>query len=500
VQSVKSKLILALCLVELLTLAMAVVLYFGALTFQDNARVTRQANDHLRDLLDFSLTAHGYMNAFERSLGQRTLIANSERRQAAQAFEERIRLIPAQHPQSSGLHHLAWDELQSISSALREGLRVADTLRAAGQFAEAERRFEQSKQSEFDRRMLPWFARAIAAASEAARAHEADALQSAARLRAAGVALAGFSALLATIAVLWISGAVIRPVRALVAFAEAIGRGDFEHRMSSAGTTEFALVLASFNHMAETIAATQASLLEKNKKLAEAYRMQGEFISVVTHELRSPLHSIRGYLEFIQEDEPGLSVPSQKNLRSIDEGAKRLLHLVNDILDFSKLEAKQLEIVRSRFDLRALLEEALSDARALIGDRPVQLVWEPPSQPLFLETDPARVRQILTNLLSNAVKFTAAGRVTLASDVSEEQIKIMVRDTGIGIHESQLGLIFQPFRQASGASRASGGTGLGLAIVARLAQLIGARVSVRSELDQGSEFALSLPRLPAHAA
>jgi signal transduction histidine kinase len=498
-QSVKSKLILALCLVELLTLAMAAVSYVGAHTFQDDARVTRLANDHLRDLLDFSLTAHAYMNAFERSLGQRTLVANSERRQAAQAFEERIRRIPEQHPQSSGLHGLAWDELQNISSALREGLRVADTLRAAGRFAEAERHFAQSKQSHFDRRMLPWFARAIATASEAARAHEADALQGASRLRVAGVALASCSALLATIAVLWISGAVIRPVRALVAFAEAIGRGDFQHRMSAPGTSEFALVLASFNQMAGTIAATQASLVEKNEKLAEAYRMQGEFISVVTHELRSPLHSIRGYLEFIQEDDPSLSLHSQKNLRSIDEGAKRLLRLVNDILDFSKLEARQLEIVRSRFDLGVLLEEAFSDARALIGERPVQLVWDPPAEPLLLETDPVRVRQILTNLLSNAVKFTAAGRVTLASDVTDGHIRILVRDTGIGIHESQLDLIFQPFRQASGASRASGGTGLGLAIVARLAQLIGASITVRSEPEQGSEFALSLPRAPVHA-
>jgi signal transduction histidine kinase len=303
------------------------------------------------------------------------------------------------------------------------------------------------------------------------------------------------SAVFASVAVLWISGAVIRPVRALVAGSEAIARGDLEHRVRHARADEFAVVADSFNRMAATLAATRESLLEKNKRLEEAYRMQSEFVSVVTHELRSPLHSIRGYLEFIEEDEPSLSAQSKRNLHNIDEGAKRLLRLVNDILDFSKLEAHQLQITCSRFALGPILDEALHDARALLQARPVELVLEAPQGDLFLHTDYTRLRQILTNLLTNAIKFTERGQVTLTVEVRGEQVELIVRDTGIGMDAAQLGIIFQPFRQATRAGeQAFGGTGLGLAIVARLAELIHATISVQSEPGRGSEFRLLLPK------
>ena len=117
------------------------------------------------------------------------------------------------------------------------------------------------------------------------------------------------------------------------------------------------------------------------------------------------------------------------------------------------------------------------------------------SADIFVESDEARLRQILTNLLSNAIKFTDRGTVTLSARVSDLQVEIGVRDTGIGIAEEQLGLIFQPFRQAKSAgARAASGTGLGLAIVARLAALMGGRVSVASELNQGTHFKVLLPR------
>jgi signal transduction histidine kinase len=494
-KSVKSKLILALVLVELLTLGMAVLLYVGARQFEADARRTRQANDDLRELLDFSLSAHAYMSAFGRSLGQRTLIANRQRRDAATAFEGHVAQISNSNSTTAGLPAQSWSELLEISTALSAGLRAADTLRERGDFVGAERRFADSRQSDFDERMLPWFARAIATSSLDAMARESDALAAAARLRLIGAVLCCTSPLLALLAVFWISGSVVRPVRALAAGAEAIGRGDVTVRMSLGGAAEFTLVADSFNRMVDTIAKTRASLVEKNVKLEEAYRIQGEFVSMVTHELRSPLHSIRGYLEFLDEDEPNLLPQSKIHLANIGEGAKRLLGLVDDILDFSKLEAKALQIVTSRFELNPLLEAALFDARALLRDRPIELVLESPEEPLFLESDYTRLRQILTNLLSNAIKFTEHGRVSLVVDVRAERVDLTVKDTGIGIPEGQLGLIFEPFRQAASAGgSAAGGTGLGLAIVARLAELIHAGVSVRSETGKGSEFSISVPR------
>jgi signal transduction histidine kinase len=495
-KSVKSKLILALVLVELLTLGMAVVLYAGARRFEDDARGTRQANDDLRELVDFSLSAHAYMNAFGRSLGQRTLVANRQRREAATAFDSHIARIPETSSSIGGLPARSWLELRDISTSLSAGLRAADALRATGNFVRAEQRFAETRQTDFDEHMLPWFSRAISTLRLDANRRQVDALGAASRLRITGAALACASPLLALVAIFWITGSVIRPIHALAAGAEAIGRGDMTHRMNQSGADEFALVAASFNRMVDTIAKTQATLVEKNAKLEEAYRMQGEFVSMVTHELRSPLHSIRGYLEFLEEDEPGLSAQSKNHLASIGQGAQRLLRLVDDILDFSKLEAKAMQIVTSRFELNPLLEEALFDARALLRDRPIALVLESPSEPLYLESDYTRLRQILTNLLSNAVKFTEQGTVSLVVDIQPEHVELTVRDTGIGIPEAQLGIIFEPFRQAeSVGGHAAGGTGLGLAIVARLAELIHARVRVRSEPGQGSAFSIALSRL-----
>jgi signal transduction histidine kinase len=494
-KSVKSKLILALSLVEVLTLGMAIMLYAGSHEFDDNARRTRQANDDLRELLDFSLVSHGYMDAFGRSLGQRTLIANKDRREAAAEFDKRIAKIPEMHQTDSGLSTLDWQGLQDISNRLSTGLRAADTFRERGDFVQAERSFAEVRQSVFGSRMLPWFEQAIGVLSSDARAREAEALDSTARLRATGAVLALLSSAVASIAVLWISGSIVRPVRALVAGAEAIRRGDLDHRVHLAGNDELTLVSDSFNRMAETLSASQASLLAQNEKLERAYRMQGEFISMVTHELRSPLHSIQGYLEFVEDDEPHLAEASRRHLLAIGDSAKRLLRLVNDILDFSKLEANQLDVVRQRIELGPLLQESVADARALVRERPIELVFDALREPVSVFSDQTRLRQILTNLLSNAVKFTERGQVTLAVALDAERIEVTVSDTGIGIPRAQLGAIFEPFRQAASAgSFAHGGTGLGLAIVARLAELIGARISVKSELGQGSDFTVSLPR------
>jgi signal transduction histidine kinase len=499
-RSVKSKLVLALGVVQLLALGMGIMLIIGSRNFEANARNTRQANDDLRELLDFSLAAHGYMDAFGRSLGQRTLIANRDRREAAAAFEQRGTRIAQMHPSGSGISTLDWQELDHISADLAAGLRAADGYRAQGDFVQAERRFAEVRQAVFWRRTLPWFENAIGLLRSEARAQELEAQGSASRVRATAMVLVLVSSIVASLAVLWISGSIVPPVRALVAGAEAIGRGDLEHRVRSSGSDEFALLSESFNRMAETIGVSRASLLEQNVKLERAYRMQVEFISMVTHELRSPLHSIQGYLEFIEEDERMLSEASQRHLGKIGEASRRLLRLVNDILDFSKLEAEQLEVARESVELAPLLEASLADARALVRDRPLELLLEAPLESLFVNSDAARLRQILTNLLTNAVKFTERGRVTLSVAVADEWIELAVRDTGIGISEAQLALIFQPFWQAAGAgSGFRGGTGLGLAIVARLAELIGARLSVKSEVGKGSEFAISVPRVAGSA-
>ena len=205
--------------------------------------------------------------------------------------------------------------------------------------------------------------------------------------------------------------------------------------------------------MAEILASSQATLVENNAQLEKAYRLQGEFVSMISHELRSPLHSVQGYLEFIQEDELGLSARTHKNLAAIGASAKRLLALVNDILDFSKLEARQ--IGGEAHPLRAQPRSAASGARGRCqaldsGARNQSSSWKRRTQ-IYLESDEARLRQILTNLMSNAIKFTDRGVVTLGARVAGDRVELSVRDTGIGIPAEQLTMVFRPFRQAKSA-------------------------------------------------
>ena len=492
--SIKSRLVLALGIVELMMLAMAAVLYFGASQLSESRQRTAEANGEVRELLSFALLAHQYMTAFEQSLGQRTLIANQQRRVASAAFEERIRGIDSKANEKSAWGTLDWSELRSISKDLHAELRAADALREKGRFYEAERIFAGARKNHFDGRMLSWFDRALDILGADASSEETKADATASRLRLTGTLLGCLSALVASAAVLAISRSILSPVAALVRGTEEIGRGNLSYRVAQRGRDELALLADRFNGMAQTLAGAQAKLIERNGQLEEAYRLQSEFLSIVSHELRSPLHSVIGYTELVIEDEPGLAAQSRNNLFAIGGAARRLLSLINDILDFSKLRAGRMEARAERFELMPLLAVVLEDARALVRGRPVELVLDAPAQSVSVESDEMKIRQILTNLLSNAVKFTDTGTVTLRAAAVSQGIELEVSDTGIGIPSEQLELVFEPFHQArSGDAQVSGGTGLGLAIVARLAKLLGGRVAVRSELGKGSRFSVFLP-------
>ncbi len=491
--SIKSRLILALGIVQLSMLAMALVLYVGASRLDDSAHLTRRANDEVRELLAFALVTHRYMNAFGQSLGQRTLIANHDRRRAAAEFEARIESIDAERLRHAGWQALNWSELKRISTELSAELRSADSLREQGKFYEAERTFAIARKTHFDQRMLPWFDTAIERLRGNVRAIESDAIAYGSKLRIAGAVLGVVSALLATATALSLSSSILKPVASLVTGTEQIARGNLDHRVAPHGPDELSLLAERFNQMAAALSKAQSSLVERHAELEAAYQLQSEFLSIVSHELRSPLHSILGYTDLVLEDEADLRVSSKRNVLAIATSAKRLLALINDILDFSKLKAGRMESRSAAFDLERLLRDVLRDAHALVQARPLELMLDAPRE-LMLDSDEGKVRQVLTNLVSNAIKFTDSGSVTLRASSSPQGIQIDVIDTGFGIADDQLGLIFEPFRQASrGTHHALGGTGLGLAIVSRLVDLLGGRVTVESEVGKGTRFSVSLP-------
>jgi signal transduction histidine kinase len=491
--SIKWRLAIALGLVELFTLAMALLLYVGAQRLEESSHSTSRANDEVRELLSFALLAHRYMNAFGQSLGQRTLIANHERRTAAAAFARQISGLQGTTPRRASKSPLDWAELGRISNDLNADLGAADGLRERGKFYDAERAFGKARQQHFEARMLPWFESAIARLKTAAAGEEARAIDNARSLRTAGTTLGLIAVLLGSALVVSTAAAILRPISQLVRGTEEIAKGNLGHRVKHRGKDELATLAAHFNDMAQNLTLAQRKLVDHNRQLEEAHRLQGEFLSIVSHELRSPLHSVVGYTELVLEDEPHMAPRSQSNMQAIAQSARRLLSLINDILDFSKLRAGRMEAKVARFDLVPLLRQVRDDARALARGRELSIELVTASEALWLESDEGKVRQILTNLLSNAVKFTDLGRVTLSAEASPTRVALLVADTGVGIPLEQQLLVFEPFRQAESGTRAVSGTGLGLAIVARLSALLGGNVSLESAAGQGSRFRVELP-------
>lgn len=231
------------------------------------------------------------------------------------------------------------------------------------------------------------------------------------------------------------------------------------------------------------------------RRLQQVDKLKDEFLANTSHELRTPLNGIIGLAESLADGAGGeLPAQMQKSLRLIIASGHRLSTLVNDILDFSKLKNQSIALNLKPVDLRVLVDVVLTLSRPLLGDKKLQLDNRVPADlpPIYADED--RLLQILHNLIGNAVKFTHEGRVEVFADVSADQIRLHIADTGIGIPAEQLSDIFQAFHQVDGrAERAFGGTGLGLSITRQLVELHGGSISVESTLGQGSRFTVYLP-------
>ena len=241
----------------------------------------------------------------------------------------------------------------------------------------------------------------------------------------------------------------------------------------------------------------ELALQEARAEAELANRAKSQFLARMSHEIRTPLHGITGLTELLSSTE--LTVEQHQYLDAILSSADLLLQVVNDILDFSKIESGRMDLEETPFDLRNVIERA-SDAVALKAyGKGIELVVHfPPTTPTALIGDPGQLQQVLVNLLNNAVKFTEKGQVVLrvrAESVQAETVTLAItlEDTGIGIAEEKLALIFESFRQSDDSTtRQYGGTGLGLPIASQLVELMGGRIQVESKLGQGSRFQFSI--------
>jgi len=250
------------------------------------------------------------------------------------------------------------------------------------------------------------------------------------------------------------------------------------------------------------VTAAQALSRVQAETLEERLRFKSEFIATMSHEMRTPLNSVRGMTSLLLES-PLLAEQHRDCVEDISSSAEMLLHLVNDVLDMSKLEAGQLEIESFPFDAEGVMHEVCHVSKTAAAQKGVQLkiqsdIVQSPFQDDFTHIgDPFRVKQILLNFLNNAIKFTDQGSITanvtiLSGDMQTDQIMYSVSDTGIGISDTST--VFSPFFQADSAiSRKYGGIGLGLSICQKLATAMEGETGVSSKLDEGSTFWLKIP-------
>ena len=241
----------------------------------------------------------------------------------------------------------------------------------------------------------------------------------------------------------------------------------------------------------------QAQILKRALMRAEeADRLKSAFLATMSHELRTPLNSIIGFTGILLQQLAGpLNKEQVKQLGMVQNSSRHLLALINDVLDISKIEAGQMGVTVTRFDLRALMAKVSENIRPQAERKGLSLVVRLASEIGAWESDPRRVEQILLNLLNNAVKFTDRGTVTLTAEVVSEELVVRVADTGIGIKSEDLRQLFQPFRQVdTGLTRQHEGTGLGLAICRRLAGLLGGVINAASDWGKGSVFTFTLPK------
>ena len=301
----------------------------------------------------------------------------------------------------------------------------------------------------------------------------------------------------------FITKPIIRRIAVLSEGADTIAEGDFSHQIDVPGGDEISRLADTFNGMMQKLSIAykkiEAEMLksqEASRIADEANRAKSEFLANMSHEIRTPINGISGFNEMMLDTQ--LTDEQRDFVETIQKCSDSLLHIINDILDISKLEAGEVAIENIPFSLEDVAYSANEFLRSKVQGANVQILVNMVGVYPYVYGDPTHLRQIIINLVGNAIKFTDHGHIltqleTLKEDENTTHIKFSIQDTGIGIPEDKLGVIFKSFRQADGSTtREKGGTGLGLSISQKLVQAMGGRITVESEEQKGSVFSFEL--------
>jgi signal transduction histidine kinase/ActR/RegA family two-component response regulator len=326
------------------------------------------------------------------------------------------------------------------------------------------------------------------------------------RLGAVLVALGATAISFATVVGILIDYAKVRapyvgssPIALLVLCMAVVIAREYAARGARVAATEREL-RAHQEHLEDVVATRTRELSEAKEEAERANKAKSDFLAHMSHEIRSPLHVMLGYLQML-ERETSLTERPKKKIEAVHSSGKHLLTLINDILEMSKIEAGRHELVEDEFDPWSILDEVEKMFSGQSASKGIELTLaRAESLPRGLVGDAGKMKQILINLVGNAVKFTKTGSIRVSASASAQADgsivgQLAVADTGPGVAADDLARMFQPFEQSAAGTRA-GGTGLGLAISLAYARLMGGDLTAESELGRGTTFRFTFKAKP----
>lgn len=308
------------------------------------------------------------------------------------------------------------------------------------------------------------------------------------------------------LATLYLSRDLARPLEELGEYALNVGKDRSIVKISPTfKIRELNQLSESLDSMVGRLTIWAEELENAWKEAQTANKLKNEFLANTSHELRTPLNAIIGCVRLVRDGCCDDREEELDLLQKADDAAIHLLHIINDILDLSKIEAGTLSVVLRPVDVRSILKEVIDLQMVHINQKSLQLLFTAPEQPITVQADPAKLKQVFLNVIGNAIKFTEKGSITVTTTLEAIPSKqtnnnnywvlVKVKDTGIGIPVEEQKKLFRPFVMADGTrTRKYGGTGLGLAISRKIMALMEGTINLQSPgVDLGTTVEIAMP-------
>jgi signal transduction histidine kinase len=336
----------------------------------------------------------------------------------------------------------------------------------------------------------------LALETDRAAANAASAASEKRRALAIGITVLAMSLVLILLFGFYLARAVAEPIKEVAAGAARLAGGDLGARMRESGPGEVGTLRRAFNAMARSLQESRTELELQNERLRKSDQLKSDLVSMVAHEVRTPLTSILGFTNVMRK-RMLTGEERTRYLEIVEEQARRLSALIDDFLDLQRIEEGQLELKQELLDVGELLRRE-AHSFALQTERHT-LELELPNEELPVYGDRSRLLQVIGNLISNAIKYSPeGGEVELVGSRNDDLVYVGVRDHGVGIAYELQDRIFTKFFRGDANMRGISGTGLGLALARDIVEAHGGRIGFSSDVDHGSTFWLELPSAVRH--